>query len=373
MRRKPPSLFEKTSQTIFRNLQTWEGLIESLGDLRLEENELIQLVAIGSKRSIPEILQSQPSPKGLQLLSSSKALSLFEYHRRFGRDNRHRVAGQFVIAHPTSEPIYIFLFIAEPRFWREGILPLTDSLYPKAARPFLTQSELHRLLKNVQKAIQPQRLRVLEFSSKKRLTATARKRFQSVREWTDAEFYAVFREAEESNVWFRSVSFDLVAEQDGHVVSTGTHAKLSKYGYFCCNSKFQLFEKTIIRELIQIAAERLKFFSNRDRLSTPGHAPSPLQINYEFDVFKSTEQTKRLVEAMQRFKHGTCTVLHANPYVHLSVVDNIDYSSADLWVLSQNQILLVPQIRASEVALKRIVNHIFENFREGKISEFQEQ
>ena len=86
---------------------------------------------------------------------------------------------------------------------------------------------------------------------------------------------------------------------------------------------------------------------------------------------KSKDQTKRLIAAMQKFRHGTCTILHANPYVHLTMVDNKDFSSADLWVLSQDEILLVPQIRSSAVALKRIVNHIFENFREGKISEYK--
>jgi hypothetical protein len=159
----------------------------------------------------------------------------------------------------------------------------------------------------------------------------------------------------------------------GHIASTGVHAKLSKYGYFRCNQDFDLFERTVIRDLVRISAQRLKFFSNRDRLSTKNHAPSPVQIEYDFEAFKTPEQAKRLVDAMRRFKHGTCTLLHANPYVHLSVVDNIDFSSADLWVLSKNEILLVPEITASDVALRRIVNHIFENFREGKISEIKEQ
>jgi len=37
-------------------------------------------------------------------------------------------------------------------------------------------------------------------------------------------------------------------------------------------------------------------------------------------------------------------------------VDNLDYSSADVWVVSQNQILIVPQLTASAAGLKRIVN-----------------
>lgn len=372
MRRRPLSLFDKSSDTLFRDAHTWEALVAGLRDLRLEKNELIQAVAVGSHENLRQLL-SEHADSGLRRLAENGDLSLFEYQRRFGRDNQHKVVVRFAVTKPSPEPISLFLFVAHTRQWRHGILPLIESLYPRAARPFLTQQELHTLLRNLQRSISPQGLRVLEFSSKKRLAALARKRFQSVREWTDADLDSVFKDARERNVWFRSVSFDVVAEKNGQLNSTGVHGQLSKYGYFSCSGGFEIFEKTVIRQLLQIGAERLKFFSDRGRSSTPYHSPRPLQIQYETDIFRSADQPKRLVEAMRRIKHGTCTVLHANPYIHLSVVDNVDYSSADLWVLSQNQILIVPQLKASEAALKRIVNHVFEHFSEGSISEFQDQ
>jgi hypothetical protein len=43
-------------------------------------------------------------------------------------------------------------------------------------------------------------------------------------------------------------------------------------------------------------------------------------------------------------------------------------SAADLWVLKNDEILLVPQIKASEAALKKVVNYIFEEWREGSVS-----
>lgn len=55
--------------------------------------------------------------------------------------------------------------------------------------------------------------------------------------------------------------------------------------------------------------------------------------------------------------------------LHATLVDDVDLSSADVWVLSQSNILIVPQLRASTGALKRLVNHIFENFAEGKVGE----
>lgn len=373
MKRRRMPLFEKTSSTVFNNAETWEDLVLNLRDLRLEQNQLIQVAVIGCKRDFSELLRRPLRLTGLQHLASKGSLNLFHYERRFGRDRQRVVSGKFVVARPFAGPMYLLLFVSKSSFWREGILPLLGGLYPEAVRPFLTQHELHQILKTLQRAVQPNRLRVLEFSSKKRLASTARKRFQTVREWTDLELDAVFREAKERNVWFRSVLFDLVTQENGRVISTGVRGTLSKYGYFACNDRFDLFEKTLLKELAQYATDRLKFFSDRDRASTPNHSPRPMQVIYDTEVFRSAEQTKKLVEAMQRFKHGTCTVLHANPYVHLSVVDNIDFSSADIWVLSNNEILIVPQLRASEAGLKRVVNHIFEQFREGNLSEFEQR
>lgn len=372
VKRKSPSLFEYTSETVFQGLSTWGQLVERLEDIRLRGHELIQVVVLGSDRDLPALLRSSLAPPGIRHSHSSPEISLFEYQRRYGRDQHHTASGRFVLARTARKTMYLLLFVAEPRYWRTAILPLTERLYPRAACPFLTQGELHQLLRNTQRSASPQRIRVLEFSSKKRLGLGSRKRFQSVREWTDMELESAFEEAKERNDWFRSVYFDIVGEKDTRLVSTGVFARLSKYSHFYCNGRFGLFEGTLVREVVEIGAERLKFFSNRDRLSTSDHAPVPLEIQYPLDVFRSSDQAKRLIAAMQKFKRGTCTVLHANPYVHLTIVDNRDFSSADLWVLSQDRILLIPEIRASAVALKRIVNHIFENFREGRISEFKE-
>lgn len=373
MKRRSFPLFEKSKQTLFRELGNWKQLVEGLEDLRLERYEVIRLAVVGSKEKLPQLLQSRYAPSGLEYIGSNETTSLFSYRRRYGVESKRSVAGQFIVAQTAHDFVNLVLCISESRFWQHGLLHLIDSLYPRAALPFLTQKELLQILRHVQRATRPRALRVLEFSSKKRLPSTARKSFQSVREWTDADLDQVFADAKEQNVWFRSVTFDLIAHQDERMASTGTRSLLSKYGYFFCNREFGLFQRTIVRDLVEFGSDRLKFFSGRDRLTTAKHAPKPLQINYERTVFRSRDELKRFTEIMKKFRHGTCTVLHANPYVHLSLVDNRDYSSADVWVLSQDQILIVPQLKASAAALKRIVNHIFENFREGEVTDFQEQ
>ncbi|HUK34936.1 MAG TPA: hypothetical protein VLV86_13525 [Vicinamibacterales bacterium] len=103
----------------------------------------------------------------------------------------------------------------------------------------------------------------------------------------------------------------------------------------------------------------MRLFSNRGRAVAPKHEVKPLEIAYEKAVFKSPDDLKRLLESLRRFPNGTCTVLHGNPYLHVTLVDDVDLSGADVWVLSQNNILIVPQLRASTGALKRLVNYIF--------------
>jgi hypothetical protein len=58
--------------------------------------------------------------------------------------------------------------------------------------------------------------------------------------------------------------------------------------------------------------------------------------------------------------------------VHLSVIDYFDGSTFDLWVFDANQLIIVPQMKGSIPAIKRLVNHIFDTYAEGAIKDYQE-
>jgi hypothetical protein len=121
--------------------------------------------------------------------------------------------------------------------------------------------------------------------------------------------------------------------------------------------------------LAAITSDRVRFFSNRERSPQATDGLRPLEISYDRPVLTSSPELKRLLDVLRKYPHGTCTVLHANPYLHVTLVDDLDLSAADVWVLSERGILLIPQLRTSYGALKRLVNHIFENFGEGHIGE----
>jgi len=53
-------------------------------------------------------------------------------------------------------------------------------------------------------------------------------------------------------------------------------------------------------------------------------------VQYDSEVFSNVQQIGKLLEALKRFKHGSCSVLHGNPYLHVSMLDNYDYSAAEV-------------------------------------------
>jgi hypothetical protein len=365
MERKPLPLFDISAKhLIAASGGGWEQIAPMVRDLRLRPREYLHIVVIGSRENLPSSFESAPSIPGLHVLQIGQFGAFLSYARTVaGR----RLSGEFVVL-PTQFPqIYLLMFVATRTYWRRALSLLIESLYPKVAPPFLTQLELYELLKQVRTKHEGD-VRVLELTAKRRLRGESRKRFESIREWTDESVESAFREARQSNQWFRSVTFEIVRRDANGFQSISSQGIISKYGYFACNGDFDLYTEVVVNNLIRMGSSRLEFFRNRDRINTANHTPRPITIDYDGDFLSRVEDIRKLSQALRRFKYGSCTVLHSNPYFHVSVVDNKDYSTAEVWVLSPRRVLIVPQVRASEIALKRLVNHIFENFREGTIS-----
>lgn len=59
------------------------------------------------------------------------------------------------------------------------------------------------------------------------------------------------------------------------------------------------------------------------------------------------------------------------PYFHASIADVLDGSSFDIWVASPSRILIVPQAKASATAFVRLISHIFSEFGEGDVAEYE--
>lgn len=338
-------------------------LLEKLAHYRCESPLQIRVVVAGSLEPIQNLVaRESPFPVRVRAIGDY-GVGQFNYSA-----GDLRLHGTVFFCRSPQAHITYLISICSGTVWHRSILRLIHSLYPKLVPVFFSQEELLDLLKRAKENFPETDLRIVGHTRKKRLKAGSRRKYESSRTRTEKSLEAVFAETEQQNYWFSSINFEYVSSTDGRGGEVLSTAAISKYGTLFCTAHFDRFLYGTLNEMATLAEQKMKFFSNRSRLTLETHEPRPISITYDSPEFTSQKATDRFVGIMRKMTRTSCTVLHDNPYIHLSVVDSTDGSAADLWVLKNDEILLVPQLRASEAALKRFVNYIFEEWREGSVT-----
>lgn len=122
----------------------------------------------------------------------------------------------------------------------------------------------------------------------------------------------------------------------------------------------------------KILHENNEFLGNRSRRESLHLAAKPLAIEFGRDQFSEPAENMKFIQALKRMSKVSVSVLHGNPYIHVSVIDYFDGSTFDLWVLNSNQLVIVPQMKGSVFSIKRLINHIFDTYAEGSIKDYRE-
>jgi hypothetical protein len=169
-----------------------------------------------------------------------------------------------------------------------------------------------------------------------------------------------------NNGWFQSIEFEVKkSDRIAATISVTRQGIVKATGLL--NRAYSVFTMSVCKTI----HENITLFSRRARLARQDLSTSPLVIEFDTDQFGEVEENKRLIQAMRKMRTTSVSVLHGNPYLHLSLLDYLDGSAFDLWVLDDRRIILVPQMKASVAAIKRLVNHIFDDYAEGRLSSYQ--
>jgi len=303
----------------------------------------------------------------------------FEYERRYGRKLIRAVRGMFVILPSTQNHIYRLLSVCRSDFWNDGVRYLVRHQYPKVVPLFLKQGELRKALRELRDRLGTEyRLMASEMSLKElRPRSETRRKLteqDSGRWWTDRSVEEVFDEAQERGQWFTSIAFKVERWRERRErYEEEASCRLYKYGYLQYDYLHSEFTQKLLPTLEKAASDRVELFTNRGirERRERGYPPSvPLEITYPVPVFEDPDGLKRLESTVMTYSNATKALFHSNPYFHASVADVSDGSSFEMWVLSSNRILIVPQGRSSAPALERLVSHIFSDFREGEVAEY---
>ena len=98
--------------------------------------------------------------------------------------------------------------------------------------------------------------------------------------------------------------------------------------------------------------------------------PEPLIVRFSRKVFADPKKNAAHVAAIAAMPYTATNEHHVNPYIHLSMVDYMDCSSYDIWVLVSDRLAIIPQFSATDASMGRLVNHITKKFGDATIEKY---
>jgi len=297
-------------------------------------------------------------------LSGNESVSLFEFVFQMREDEHKKtVRGKFFVVKNHEYPnIYTVVTLESSLFFGRGLLLYFERRYPRTSLTFITHKKLWNLLVNFRDTNGFEEFNIVRASTKTRVG----KKTVSSLTWSEFSLEQAFDWVRDANGWFKNLLFK--AKRQGQLPA---NISISRKGVVRATKYARLVYDGFIRPVSKTLNENVTLFSKRARLDNSERDIRPLSIEFSDDLFVDVEENQKLIDSLRTMRASALSVLHGNPYVHLSVFDYFDGSSFDIWVLTTNQIIIVPQLKASFQSIKRLINHIFDNYAEGAIQDYQ--
>ena len=97
----------------------------------------------------------------------------------------------------------------------------------------------------------------------------------------------------------------------------------------------------------------------------------PTVLRFDRRVFGGRGRNWRYADMIAKMADSSVSVYSTDSHMHLSLVDYMDGSSYDLWAVTSDRLVIIPQIRASGASMRRLVNHVFEGMGEGSVERYE--
>jgi len=307
----------------------------------------------------------------------------FTIERKIKRQNE-TVKGNVLIVKYSLPNVYLIITHEPSQFIQKVLFKLLDNYYPKISRMSMDSKSIHDILRKLQSSLENKNIRIIKVIKKGWVKSEfAKKKMESDINWTDKSLEEVFQSIHESQEWIKSIDFAITRNKISNNKSNQAtenqdiffgyidNYRISRDGLFKCNHNFSHMFKIVIEEIAKKASFNFELYDNRNRNKVERYNPKPLQIIFDYDIFRDKIENKRLINVLDKISYSSCSIYHGNPYFQASYVDYRDGSSYDIWVLSDEKITIVPQMRSSPASLNRLCESIFIGFREGIIKNFE--
>ena len=304
--------------------------------------------------------------KSLKLIKSADGIHLFSLKHIVKKKNES-IEGKFFLYELQDQVNCKFAITMENnQFFHRVLKPFIDSLKPHVITTFITHSKLKELLINFQSVNKFTDLRILRASQKIRfIEPDNTQKIVSEISWPSMSLEEAFNWVAEKNGWFKSLQFEALY---GNRVFADVY--LTRQGILKTNQGFTNITEAFLKPITKLLYENIQQFKNRGRKERQDLTVRPIMIDFGKEQFDSIEENQKFIFAIKQFCNSSVSVLHGNPYVHISIMDYIDGSSFDVMISNSDRLMIIPQLKASAFSIKRLVNHIFDFYAEGKIRDY---
>jgi hypothetical protein len=282
-----------------------------------------------------------------------------------------KISGEFYLIRYENTDIYIAMSFDKQKFINSVLMPFFDN-YSELSRLHITSKQIQIILDDMKSVLDCEIIsdRIIAYGrlDKNKITIRRKQRLkESDVRWTEEEYKTSFTRAAENDQWIDKIYF--YAQKDDKIIF---NASLSRSGFFRCDKNAKEFYKILSNHLLTIGKQNTDIFDKKSRMENNGEI-RPVFIEYSNNIFENVEQNKRLIKSLSEFPKSSYSVYHGNPYLHMSMVDYCDGSSYDIWVVSSNRLIIIPQLRATFNSLSRLCEHILKRFMEGKLGEMRDE
>lgn len=350
-----------------------KSLVEGLDSLLSSYDLSVKAIPFSSDTHPVDLFPGIPGrSRKIKILKKYDGVQLLRmtYSYRDGTDKMEEDGDFFIYEHPGYNKIYVALTIESNNFFRRAMLPFFDSHFPQMMMTFITHKKLRKLLETFQMENQFSNLIITHASHRCRFNEKGKteKEVPGIT-WFNRDLNEAFNWVYQNNGWFQSLKFTAMRQNDP---DPAAEISITRQGVIRTTRLFSKVFESFVLPICKTIHENNVFFGNRGRRDNRDLAARPLTIDFGIEQFSDPSENIKFIQSLRRLNKASISVLHGNPYIHLSVIDYFDGSTFDLWVLNSSQIFIVPQMRGSVFSIKRLINHIFDTYGEGDIKDYKE-
>ena len=359
--------------SIWRNTDSVSTFLSNLPELgETSPHKFASLVVFSSRYSSTPFDKITAPSYEFKIEEQRKNSSLYYLSTHVGKEKKEKVERKVIIFH-ESLGVFVFFTLCTRDFLHKCLLRFLSHSYPRIVHPILKQTELREILLKTQQVSFPQTIRIVKTAAKRWIIAREpsgrKKQLGSRVDWEKMSIPIedAFKEASEEGKWFTTLTFRVYLQREDSLHSTRWTSTISKRGIFLTNKWLPQYSQVIVPSLLSVAEEKMNLYRDRSRAKTKSHEVRPLVIKFGETVFENKKANEEFISALKKIPHFGYSVMHSNPYIHMSLLDYKDGSSFEILVHEPNRIVILPQIRATSVSLERVIGHIAEEFSEGEV------